>query len=42
MDKRLKYACLKKVKKNMIALPPAHRAYGPEGPGLEFGISKIA
>jgi hypothetical protein len=21
-----------------IALPPAHRAYGPEGTGLKFGI----
>jgi hypothetical protein len=24
--------------KKTIALPPAHRAYGPEGTGLEFGV----
>jgi hypothetical protein len=24
--------------KKMITLPPAHRAYGPEGTGLEFRI----
>jgi hypothetical protein len=24
--------------KKTIALPPAHRAYGPEGTGLEFEI----
>jgi hypothetical protein len=25
-------------KQKTIALPPAHRAYGPEGTGLEFEI----
>jgi hypothetical protein len=28
-------------KQKTIALPPAHRAYGLEGTGLEFGICDL-